>query len=111
MKYVIQDLIDNGKLEVDNPFAIPNQDLGIYQNPLPHHATNNILWKTNDNQVTRKWDPNGTGFISMISVATIAQKAQEKKDGISINPQHRINTSPQIPRPQPSRILVKGALQ
>lgn len=55
---------------MDNPLAIPNQDLGIYQNPLPHHVMNNISWNTNDNQVTHKWDPNGTSFISMISVAT-----------------------------------------
>lgn len=69
LKYVVQDLIDNEKLEVDNPLAISNQELGIYQNPLPHHATNNISWKINDNEVTHKWDPNGTNFISMINVA------------------------------------------
>lgn len=84
MKYVFQDLIDSGKLEVDNPLDIPNQDLRIYQNPLPHHAMNNISWNTNGNQVTHKWDPNCIGFLSMINVATRAQRDQEKYS-ISIN--------------------------
>ena len=49
LKHVIQDLIDEGKLQVDTPLPNPNKELGIYQNPLPHH-TNNISWNTN--QVT-----------------------------------------------------------
>lgn len=49
LKNVIQDLIDNGKLEVDNPFAIPNQNLGIYQNPLPQHPSNVISLYSKEN--------------------------------------------------------------
>ena len=43
LKNIVQDLIYNGKLEVDNLVTIPNQNLGIYQNPLPQHPTNSIL--------------------------------------------------------------------
>ena len=69
MKHVIQDSIDEGKLQVDTPLPNPNKELGIYQNPLPHHA-NNVSWNTN--QGTHKWNPNQIGYVSMISVATRA---------------------------------------
>lgn len=39
---MVQYLINNENLEVDNLVTIPNQNLGIYQNPLPQHPTNNI---------------------------------------------------------------------
>ena len=75
MKHVIQDLIYDGKLQVDNPLPNPNQELGIYQNALPHHA-NSISW--NINKVTHNWDPNYIGYVSMINVVTRAQKSQNK---------------------------------
>ena len=94
MKHVIQDLINEGKLQVDTSSSNPNKDLGIYQNPLPHH-TNNVSW--NINQVMHECDPNYTRYVSMISVSTRAQKAQNKQ-GIIINQQ---NVMPNIPKPQP----------
>lgn len=65
-------------MEVENPLVVPNQDLGIYQNPLPHHSTNNVSWNTNEKKVTHKWDSNGARFVFVKSVATISQKDQEK---------------------------------
>lgn len=64
LKNVVQDLIDNGKLEVDNPIAIPNKNLGIYQNPLSLHVS------LHSKQVTYNWIQDNSSFISMISVAT-----------------------------------------
>jgi len=104
LKHVVQDLIDEGKLQVETPSQNPNQDLGIYQNPLPHHA-NNI--SSSINQVTHKINPNYTGYVSMISVATRAQKSQNKQT-TTTNQQSEI---PNIPRPQYPKVLVKGALQ
>jgi len=101
---VIQDLIDEGKLQVDTPLPNPKQELGIYQNPLLHHV-NNILSILN--QVTHKLNPNQIEYISMISVATRAQKNQNKQT-TTINQQHVI---PDIPRPQHLKVLVKGVLQ
>jgi len=37
LQHKIQNLTDQGNLEVDNPLAIPNQNLGIYQNYLLQH--------------------------------------------------------------------------
>jgi len=104
LKHVVQDLIDEGKLQVETPSQNPNQDLGIYQNPLPHHA-NNI--SSSINQVTHKINPNYTGYVSMISVATRAQKSQNKQT-TTTNQQSEI---PNIPRPQYPKVSVKGALQ
>lgn len=101
---MIQDLIDEGKLQVDTPLPNPNKELSIYQNPLPHH-TNNISWNTN--QVTHKCDPNCTGYVSMISVAIRAQKIQNKQ-GTIMNQQ---NVIPQIPKPQHPKLSIKWALQ
>ena len=52
LQHKIQNLIDQGKLDVDNPLAIPNQNLGIYQNPLPQHQANNISLHSHENQLT-----------------------------------------------------------
>lgn len=46
---VVQDLIDNEKLEVDNPIIIPDQNLGLYQNLLPQNPTNNISLHLHEN--------------------------------------------------------------
>jgi len=67
--------------------------LCIYQNPLPHHA-NNI--SPSINQVTHKFNPNYTGYVSMISVATRAQKSLNKQT-TTINQQ---SETPNIPIPQ-----------
>ena len=37
LQHKIQDLIDSRKIDVDNPVVPSNQNLGIYQNPLPTH--------------------------------------------------------------------------
>jgi len=50
LKNIVQDLIYNGKLEVDNLVTIPNQNLGIYQNPLPQHPANNISLLSSENK-------------------------------------------------------------
>lgn len=42
LQYKIKDLINQGKLEVDNHVTLSNQNLGIYQNPLPQHQENNV---------------------------------------------------------------------
>ena len=66
---MIQDLIDERKLQVCTPLSNPNKELCIYQYSLPHHI-NNISWNTN--QVTHKCDPNYIGYVSMISVSISA---------------------------------------
>jgi len=54
-----------------------------------------------------KYNPNYIGYVSMISVATRTQK-NINRQGVIINQQ---NVMPQIPRPQPPKVSVKGALQ
>lgn len=64
-----------------NLVAIPNQNLGIYQNPPPQHLANVIFLHSKENQEMNKWNPNDANFLGMISVATRAQNIQGKQNG------------------------------
>lgn len=54
LQHKVQDLIDQRRLQVDNPLAIPNQNLEIYQNPLPSHQANTITSYMHQSQVVHK---------------------------------------------------------
>ena len=71
-------MIDNRKLEYDNPMIILNQNLGIYQNPFPQHQANNVSLHPHENQVTHNWSYDNSTFIGMINITTRSQKVQGK---------------------------------
>ena len=85
LQHKIQDLIDSRKIDVDNPVVPSNQNLGIYQNPLPTHQANNVA--TIPNQMNYTWNNKDIPFIGtiddsihMIGIATRAQQYQNKQD-------------------------------
>lgn len=78
LQHKVQDLINQGRLEVDNPLTIPNQNLKIYQNPLPSHQANTIASHTQQSQVVHKDLHDASTFVAMVSIATRAQRSHRR---------------------------------
>lgn len=106
LQHKIQNLIDQGKLEVDNPLAIPNQTFG----PLPQHQANNVSLHPLGNQVTHKLSYENVTFIAMINITTRDQKVQGKQNIILGNQPDEVFIQQHTPGPQPPKFSVKGSL-
>jgi len=92
-------LIDQGRLKVDNQLTIPNQNLGIYQDPLPQHQVNTIASQIHQNQVTYKGFKYTSTFVAMVSITIRAQRVQVRQADIPKNQTNDGIIQPNIPRP------------
>lgn len=57
------------------------------------------------------WNYNNATFIGMVSITTWAQRVQERQNNIPNNQPNEVFIPPNIPIPQPPKVLVKGVLQ
>lgn len=65
---MIQDLIDKGDLVIENPLALPNQNLNVYKDPLPRKN------QVHANQVNHVNNLSLQIFFAMIHAVTRNQK-------------------------------------
>ena len=73
LKHEIQDLIDNGLISTGIPIALPNQYLGIFNNPFPKHDANHVSVSLNLDQAYHSLDPPASyDFVGWTNLVTFS---------------------------------------
>ena len=64
-----------------------------------------------ENQVTHNWIYDNSTFVGMVSITTRAQSVKGRQNNISDNQPNEVVVQPNIPKPQPLKVSVKGSLR
>lgn len=85
--------------------------MGIYQNLLPQHQSNNVSLHSPKRHVMHNCNYSNDTFTGMVSIITWAQILKERQNGIPNNQPTEVVIPPNIPKPQPPKVSMKGVLQ